>query len=136
MAWWEIVLVVILVSLALLAIAALLLWRMASAQTRRIAGRVQRLPWSAKLQLARALMSDNRIPPLVRAIPPLLIFYLSLPLDLLPDFIPVIGQIDDLMVVAVGVGLMLKLAPMRILESHLASLEAASSRPTPEPPRR
>jgi uncharacterized membrane protein YkvA (DUF1232 family) len=128
MEWWQIVLIVLLLSLLLMAVAAFVIWRSASTQTRRIAGRVQRLPWGAKLQLAKALARDERIPLPVRAVPPLLVLYLSLPLDVLPDFIPVVGQIDDILVVAVGIGLMLKLTPLRILEAHVAALETASLR--------
>ena len=73
------------------------------------------------------MFEDDRIPMLIRVIPVLLILYLSMPLDILPDFIPVVGQIDDLLVVAVGAGLMLRLTPVTVLEQHISSLERSSS---------
>ena len=60
----------------------------------------------------------------VRTIIPIVVLYLALPLDFVPDFIPVLGQIDDIVVLAVGAGLMMKFAPVGVLELHLASLEA------------
>ena len=127
MEWWQAVLVSAGVLLALLALAAVLLWRTASNRTRGLAKRVQRLPWRAKLQLARAMISDSRMPPAVRLVPALLILYLAMPLDIVPDFIPIIGQLDDVLVVAVGAGLMLRFAPITVLEGHLQTLEAQQS---------
>lgn len=41
----------------------------------------------------------------------LVIGYVISPIDLIPDFIPVLGQLDDLIVVTVGVALTLRLMP-------------------------
>jgi uncharacterized membrane protein YkvA (DUF1232 family) len=123
MEWWQVVLIVIGSAALSLAVAAFLIWRTLTGTTRRLAARVQRLPWRAKLELAKAMLSDERVPLPVRAIPLVLIAYLSLPLDLVPDFVPVIGQIDDILVVAVGAGLMLRLTPVKVLEGHIADLE-------------
>jgi uncharacterized membrane protein YkvA (DUF1232 family) len=127
MEWWQILLIAIGSAALLLVLAAFFLWRSASARMRALAGRVQRLPWRAKLSLARSMFEDDRVPMLVRVIPVLLILYLSMPLDILPDFIPVVGQIDDVLVVAVGAGLMLRLTPVTVLEQHISSLERSSS---------
>jgi uncharacterized membrane protein YkvA (DUF1232 family) len=131
MEWWQILLIAVLGSIALLLAAALILWRMATTRTRKLASRVGGLPWKGKVELARELMSDDRIPFYARIIPPLLILYLALPLDLVPDFIPVIGQIDDILVLAVGVALLTKFTPMQVLDEHLTRLEL-ESRPTIE----
>jgi len=123
MEWWQILLVSVLGGIAALLLSALIVWRMASQRTRALARRIGRLPWSYKLALARQLMTDQRVPPVVRLIPPLLVLYLALPLDLVPDFLPVIGQIDDILVVLVGTALLIRLAPMRVFDEHLAMLE-------------
>jgi uncharacterized membrane protein YkvA (DUF1232 family) len=123
MEWWEILLIAVLGTMAALLLAALILWRMATKRTKRLAGRIGALPWRHKLELARALMRDDRIPVYARIVPPLLVLYLALPLDIVPDFIPVIGQLDDIVVLAVGVALLVKLTPARVLDEHLARLE-------------
>ena len=131
MEWWQIVLIAIGSAMLLLVVTAFIVWRTASRQTRRLAERVQRLPWQAKLRLAKVLLTDERVPLLVRVIPLLLIAYLSMPLDVVPDFISVLGQLDDILVIAVGVGLMLRLTPIRLLEGHVADLERTGPQ-TPE----
>jgi uncharacterized membrane protein YkvA (DUF1232 family) len=136
MEWWQILIIAVLSSIVVVLATAFIAWRMISQRTRKLAARVGRLPWSAKLQLAGRLMRDERIPVLLRLIPPILVLYLALPIDLIPDFIPVIGQIDDILVVAVGVALLVRLAPMRVFDEHLLELEAidADVRDVTEPP--
>jgi uncharacterized membrane protein YkvA (DUF1232 family) len=50
--------------------------------------------------LARRLLSDPRVPRRSKVLLGLLVGYLALPFDLVPDFIPVAGQLDDAIVVA------------------------------------
>jgi uncharacterized membrane protein YkvA (DUF1232 family) len=125
MEWWQVALLVVLSSIAVLIVSALLVWRMASGRTKRFARRIDALSWRAKLDLAKRLLVDNRIPAPVRIIMPLLVFYLALPLDLVPDFIPVIGRLDDILVVVVGVAMLVHFVPVRVLDQHLAELESA-----------
>jgi uncharacterized membrane protein YkvA (DUF1232 family) len=51
------------------------------------------------LRLVRRLASDNTLPSGVRTRLWLLLIYLALPFDLIPDFIPVLGYADDAIVV-------------------------------------
>src|SRR3954453_10710704 len=98
----EIVLLAIVVVLFVCAIAAYLLMRSAKAEARRVMARVAKLPWRAKLQLAADLARDERIPVLLRLLPPAMLLYLALPVDLIPDFIPFFGQLDDVIMLALG----------------------------------
>jgi uncharacterized membrane protein YkvA (DUF1232 family) len=50
--------------------------------------------------LMRRLLGDDRVPRRRKAVLMALVGYLSLPLDLVPDFIPVLGQLDDALLVA------------------------------------
>lgn len=85
--------------------------------------RLHRLSFRQKLRLAGALVRDARIPLAVRAIPVLLVLYLAMPLDVIPDFLPVIGQLDDLLVLAIGVGLLIRFVPRTVLKDHLDRFE-------------
>jgi uncharacterized membrane protein YkvA (DUF1232 family) len=91
---------------------------------RSLIQRVLRLPLKAKFRLAFALLRDKRMPLAVRAIPAALVLYLAMPVDLIPDFIPVIGHLDDLLAVLVGFGLLLRFTPRQTLEDALRRLEA------------
>ena len=48
---------------------------------------------------------DRRVPPYVKALPVLAILYAALPKDLVPDILPVAGQLDDLVVVGCLLGI-------------------------------
>lgn len=52
------------------------------------------------LVLARRLLSDPRVPRTRKLLPALLVGYLALLFDVVPDFIPIAGQLDDAVVVA------------------------------------
>src|SRR5687767_8538756 len=127
MEWWQIVLLSIAAAMLLLFIAVFILWRKAAARTKRLAARLQALPWQGRFNLAGAVATDERLAPMPRLILPALLVYLSLPIDLLPDFIPIIGQIDDALALAVGIGLMRGSLAWQVLESHLVALEAQRS---------
>jgi uncharacterized membrane protein YkvA (DUF1232 family) len=100
-------------------------WRKSPEEDRRLIKRITRLPFAAKFGLARAMFRDSRIPLAVRVIPPAIVLYLAMPLDVIPDFIPVAGQLDDVVVVIVGVGLLFKFTRREIIEEHVTALEAA-----------
>jgi uncharacterized membrane protein YkvA (DUF1232 family) len=135
MEWWQIALLVVSGCMAALVVIALLIWRMASGRTRRLAQRIGRLSWRAKFDLAKRLVTDDRIPLPVRAIVPLLVLYLALPLDLIPDFIPVIGQLDDILVVIIGIAMLVRFVPARVLDQHLAELKSPVEGVTEDQPR-
>ncbi len=108
-----------------LGVAAWLIWHRVDLEERTHVKRVIRQRLRDKLHLAVALAREPRIPLAVRAIPPALIMYLAMPIDVIPDFIPVIGHIDDLLIVVIGIGLLLRFTPRYVLEEHIARLESA-----------
>lgn len=107
-----------------LVVAAWGLWRRADEASRQLVRCLAALPLGAKLRLALRLASDGRIPLAVRFLPPALVLYLALPLDLLPDFLPVLGQLDDVLIVGAGLVLLLRLTPRALLAEHLRLLES------------
>ena len=57
----------------------------------------------------------------------LIVGYAMSPIDLIPDFIPVIGYIDDLVLIPLGIALLIKMTPKDVLEEcrmKARSLEA------------
>lgn len=70
------------------------------------------------LQLLRRLAGDRSIPNGVRAALILLVAYLLFPIDLVPDFLPVIGYADDVVVVALVLRLAVRRAGASAVERH------------------
>jgi uncharacterized membrane protein YkvA (DUF1232 family) len=78
--------------------------------------------------LALALR-DPRVPWYARAVGACVIAYALSPIDLIPDFIPVVGLLDDLVLVPLGLVLMVRLIPAEILAEHRAAAAAIVVRP-------
>jgi uncharacterized membrane protein YkvA (DUF1232 family) len=55
--------------------------------------------------------------------------YALSPIDLIPDFIPILGLLDDAILVPLGVWLFVKMIPPALHARHLAEAEAADARP-------
>lgn len=70
------------------------------------------------LRLLSRLARDNTLPRGVRVRLWLLLGYLALPIDLVPDFIPVIGYADDAVVVALALRSVVRRAGMEALDLH------------------
>ena len=70
------------------------------------------------LRLVRRLAADRTLPAGVRVRLVLLLGYLLLPIDLVPDFVPVIGYADDAVIVALVLRSVLKRAGPGVLERH------------------
>jgi uncharacterized membrane protein YkvA (DUF1232 family) len=73
---------------------------------------------------------DPRMPWHVRAIAILVAAYAVSPIDLIPDFIPVIGYLDDLLLVPLGIALVIRLTPPDVLEAARAKALLAADRPS------
>ena len=79
-------------------------------------------------QLAWHLLLDRRVGLLLKLIiPGLMLGYLIFPVDLLPDFIPVLGQLDDLAILALGIKLFIELSPKDIVREYRGNASSTSS---------
>jgi uncharacterized membrane protein YkvA (DUF1232 family) len=58
----------------------------------------------------------------------LVVAYAVSPIDLIPDFIPIIGQLDDLVLVPLGVALVVKLTPRPLWEARLREAEVGADK--------
>jgi uncharacterized membrane protein YkvA (DUF1232 family) len=63
-------------------------------------------------------ITDPRTPWPARVLGGLVVAYAFSPVDLIPDFIPVLGLLDDLILVPAGIALCIKLIPAQVLEDH------------------
>lgn len=84
-------------------------------------------------QIAYNLLLDPRVSLISKVmIPALALVYFLSPIDLLPDVIPVLGQLDDIAVILLIVRLFIELAPPDIVAQYRANM-AGGSQSGPEP---
>jgi uncharacterized membrane protein YkvA (DUF1232 family) len=72
---------------------------------------------------------DPRVPWPVKLLAAAVAAYALSPVDLIPDFIPVIGYLDDLIIVPLGILLIVKLMPPALMAEHRARAERALDKP-------
>lgn len=93
------------------------------------------------LRLLRRLAGDRTLPRGVRVRLGLLVAYLAVPIDVVPDFVPVLGYADDAIVVAAVLRSVARRAGRQALERHwpgtadgLAALRRLTGLAEPDPP--
>jgi uncharacterized membrane protein YkvA (DUF1232 family) len=73
---------------------------------------------------------DPRVPWYAKALALAVAAYALSPIDLIPDFIPVLGHLDDVIIVPLGILLAVRLIPADVLAEHRATAAALHERPT------
>ncbi|MGZ3606136.1 MAG: YkvA family protein [Thermodesulfobacteriota bacterium] len=73
-----------------------------------------------------------RTPWYAKVLAALILGYALSPIDLIPDFIPVIGYLDDLIIVPAGIALLVKIIPRDILEECRAKAQSDLSKRKPK----
>ena len=72
---------------------------------------------------------DPRVPWYAKAFVALVVGYALSPIDLIPDFIPVLGYLDDLVLIPLGVAVALKMIPEKVMEDcRIRSKEVMSKK--------
>ncbi len=69
-----------------------------------------------EVKVYQLLLKDSRVPRPSKWLLGLAIGYLLSPIDLIPDFIPVLGQIDDLIIVPFLLTLALRVIPNQVID--------------------
>ena len=78
----------------------------------------------SELKVYRLVLEDRRTPTVAKIMLALAVGYLLLPFDLIPDFIPIIGHLDDAVIVPALVVIAVKMIPREVLDE--ARLKAHS----------
>jgi uncharacterized membrane protein YkvA (DUF1232 family) len=116
--WWQAVAAIVAGVMVVYCVLLALLWR----HTRRHPGSagmrdaLRLLP--DLLRLVKRLAADPALPTGVRVRLGLLLLYLACPIDLIPDFIPVIGYADDAVIVALVLRSVVRRAGPDALDQH------------------
>ena len=78
------------------------------------------------LALYHALYQDQRTPRLARFLLWTALTYFALPFDLIPDFLPIIGHLDDVIIVPGLIFLAIRLIPVTVYNEHWQKMFGAS----------
>ena len=76
----------------------------------------------AYARLVWALARDPRVPTQQKLVLGGIAAYLAFPIDVIPDFIPVIGELDDLAVLIFGLDWFIRNAPADVVEEHMSRI--------------
>ena len=92
---------------------------------------LQRLKqWASELRRDTVALSlaarDPRVPWYAKAVAAAVAAYALSPIDFIPDFIPVLGQLDDLILVPLGIWLVVKLIPASVMADLRARAKGMS----------
>jgi uncharacterized membrane protein YkvA (DUF1232 family) len=82
-----------------------------------------------RIALFKAVYKDPRTPWYAKAVLAGTVAYLLSPIDLIPDFIPVLGQLDDAVIVPLGLWLAYRLVPREVWEEHRRRFEGKRDGP-------
>lgn len=88
-------------------------------QIKRILG----LPLRRKLRFAMSLRRDSRVTGLMQLPLLAIVAYLVLPVHVVPRWIPFFRRLDNLVALAIGLWVFIKLTPPHLLEDHLERAE-------------
>lgn len=99
---------------------------------RRVGARLREWAKALKQQtlVVYYVARDRRTPWLARGLALGVAAYALSPIDLIPDFIPILGYLDDLVLVPLGVMLVLRLVPDEVVADARARASVAAERPT------
>jgi uncharacterized membrane protein YkvA (DUF1232 family) len=70
------------------------------------------------LAFYRALYHDPRTPRLARILLWTALAYVAMPFDLIPDFLPIVGHLDDVIIVPGLIFLAVRLIPIAVYDEH------------------
>jgi uncharacterized membrane protein YkvA (DUF1232 family) len=79
-----------------------------------------------EIKVYRRVLKDTRTSKIAKILLGLAIGYLLLPFDIIPDFIPVIGHLDDLIIVPALVIIALKMIPKEVIEDCRIMTDSSS----------
>jgi uncharacterized membrane protein YkvA (DUF1232 family) len=72
---------------------------------------------------------DPRVPWYAKALAVCVVAYALSPIDLIPDFIPILGYADDLLILPLGILLVRKMIPVEVMAEHRVRAARLQERP-------
>src|SRR5262249_4404091 len=72
-----------------------------------------------QVRLSWALMRDDRVPVIYKLIPIFALAYVISPVDIIPDVIPILGQLDDVGIFFAALSMFNSMAPADVVAEHM-----------------
>ena len=93
--------------------------------------RLKHWAWSLKRDVLALWLAarDPRTPWYAKVVAGAVAAYALSPIDLIPDFVPILGYLDDLIIVPLGIALAVRLIPPPLLDTFRSEAASRSSRP-------
>jgi uncharacterized membrane protein YkvA (DUF1232 family) len=101
----------------------IILLRQARGRTPRVVHDMEKLTWNQKLDLAWRLAKDHRMPVFIKPIVLIPAVYMASPIDILPDFIPIIGRLDDAFIFSTTYAIVSGFVPSHVLQEHFDAVK-------------
>lgn len=95
---------------------------------RKLWGLANRQRLAVHLLALYKLLRHPQTPRASKIVALLVLAYALSPIDLIPDFIPILGQLDDLIILPLGIALAVKMAPPALWQAQLQEAEAHAGR--------
>ena len=83
------------------------------------------------LKLFWRLLKDGRVGWTPKFLILMILAYVVMPVDLLPDFLPGLGQLDDLILIFLGLKGFIRLCPREVVREHVQAIAARDPVPRP-----
>jgi uncharacterized membrane protein YkvA (DUF1232 family) len=80
-----------------------------------------------QVRLVFYLIKDRDVPLYLKLLPLLAVAYTLFPLDIITDFIPGLGQLDDLMILTIGAKIFIEMVPAEIVARYTELMRAEKS---------
>ncbi len=75
-----------------------------------------------QVRLVFYLIKDREVPIYMKVVPLAGILYLVFPIDLITDFFPVLGQLDDLTILLIGAKVFIEMAPPQVVARYMEQM--------------
>lgn len=75
-----------------------------------------------QIRLVFYLIRDSEVPIYLKVLPFVGILYALFPIDLITDFVPVLGQLDDLTILIIGAKIFIEMAPANVVAKYMAQM--------------
>ncbi|WLD93092.1 YkvA family protein [Alkalihalobacillus sp. AL-G] len=91
--------------------------------------------WARKLKSELLVLyysyKDKRVPWNAKLIAILVVGYAFSPIDLIPDFIPILGYLDDIILLPLGIALAIKLIPDHVFQEYQVKVNEKEGKEKP-----
>lgn len=75
-----------------------------------------------QIKLVFLLLKDREVPIYLKILPFLGLAYVIFPIDIISDFIPVLGQLDDITIMIIGAKVFIEMSPSDIVNKYLTKM--------------